>query len=197
MKTRIWTILCTVLLVALLAGCKQQQPQGNGGDNATDKKTVTVWWAQWAPADGLQELGNEFEKETGIAVKVEQIPWASYQDKVFKNFGNKQTDFDIVVGDSQWIGVGAVDGLYLELTDWLPTAVDMTTVHPQAKAFYEPGRYVPLVGYEWTHHQDPLKRKTQGDHNNYFRDPDHPLLNHSELSQLARTLSTEDALIIR
>ncbi len=129
MKTRIWTILCAVLLAGFAAGCKQKD-NGNAG-----KKTITIWWAQWAPADGLQELGNEFEKETGIAVKVEQIPWSSYQDKVFKNFGNKQTDFDIVVGDSQWIGVGAVDGLYLELTDWLPTAVDLNTVHPQAKKY--------------------------------------------------------------
>ncbi len=134
MKTRIWTILFTVLLAVVMVGCGKGKGE-NGNDGNDGKKTVTIWWAQWAPADGLQELGNEFEKETGIAVKVEQIPWSSYQDKVFKNFGNKKTDFDVVVGDSQWIGVGAVDGLYLELTDWLPTAVDMKTIHPQAKKY--------------------------------------------------------------
>ena len=88
---------------------------------AEDKK-ITIWWAQWDPAAALQELGHEFAQETGIAVEVYQIPWPAYQDQVFLNFGNKQTDFDIVVGDSQWIGRGATKGLYLELTDWLPEA---------------------------------------------------------------------------
>ncbi len=101
-------------------------------DVLSASRQVTIWWAQWAPADGLQELGNEFEKETGVAVKVRQIPWPSYQDQVFLNFTDKQTDFDIVVGDSQWIGRGATNKLYLDLTDWLPTAVDLKTIHPLA-----------------------------------------------------------------
>ncbi|NQT18908.1 MAG: sugar ABC transporter substrate-binding protein [Planctomycetes bacterium] len=116
------------ILVALVAGCGK--PDADVGDAAA--KSITIWWAQWAPAEGLQELGNEFEKETGIAVNVSQIPWDSYQTKVFMNFANKRTDFDIVVGDSQWIGVGATKGLYLELTDWLPTAVDMDAINERA-----------------------------------------------------------------
>ena len=108
---------------------------------AEDKK-ITIWWAQWDPAAALQELGHEFAQETGIAVEVYQIPWPAYQDQVFLNFGNKQTDFDIVVGDSQWIGRGATKGLYLELTDWLPEAVDMGAIHPRAARYlceYPPG----------------------------------------------------------
>ena len=68
------------------------------------EKSITIWWAQWDPAVALQELGDEFTEQTGIGVEVHQIPWLSYQDQVFLNFGNKQTDFDIVIGDSQWIG---------------------------------------------------------------------------------------------
>jgi multiple sugar transport system substrate-binding protein len=107
---------------------------------AQDK--VVIWWAQWEPAAALQELGNEFEQETGIAIEVNQIPWPSYQDQVFLNFGNNKTDFDIVIGDSQWIGRGATKGLYLDLTDWLPTAVDISTIHPKAARYlceYPPG----------------------------------------------------------
>ena len=106
------------------------------------EEKVTIWWAQWEPAAALQILGNEFEKETGIAVEVKQIPWPSYQDQVFLNFGNNRTDFDIVIGDSQWIGRGATKGLYLELTDWLPSAVDIETIHPRAARYlceYPPG----------------------------------------------------------
>lgn len=119
-----------VLVTAVFLGNGCGKPQQD-----ESRRSITIWWAQWAPADGLQELGNEFEKETGIAVKVHQIPWSSYQDQVFLNFGNKQTDFDIVVGDSQWIGRGATQGLYVDLSDWLPRATDMTRVHPRAKRY--------------------------------------------------------------
>lgn len=102
---------------------------------AAENRAITIWWAQWAPADGLQQLGDEFAKQTGIAVKVQQIPWSSYQDQVFLNFGNAKTDFDVVIGDSQWIGRGATKGLYLDLTSWLPTAVDLKAIHPKALAY--------------------------------------------------------------
>ena len=87
-------------------------------------------------------MGNDFEAETGIAIEVKQIPWPSYQDQVFLNLGNNKTDFDIVIGDSQWIGRGATKGLYLELTDWLTSAVEIKTIHPRAARYlceYPPG----------------------------------------------------------
>jgi multiple sugar transport system substrate-binding protein len=130
MNNRCTVLLCGLSLIVVLGGCGKKKEVA-----VQEKKAITIWWAQWAPADGLQELGNEFEKATGIVVKVHQIPWMSYQDQVFLNFGNKQTDFDIVVGDSQWIGRGATKGLYLELTDWLPQAIDMNTVHPRAAKY--------------------------------------------------------------
>ena len=76
-------IVCAALAV-LFAAC------GSSSEGDADKP-LTIWWFQWAPADGLQELGAEFEAETGIAVKVEQIPIASYQDKVFLEFGSSTT----------------------------------------------------------------------------------------------------------
>lgn len=125
--------VCAIAALAVACGAE---------DSSEKQDTVTIWWAQWAPADGLQELGNRFAEETGIRVVVHQIPWSSYQDQVFLNFGNQHTDFDIVIGDSQWIGRGATRNLYVELTDWLPTAVDMDTVHPRAARYlceYPPG----------------------------------------------------------
>ena len=104
------------------------------GLTAADQQ-ITIWWAQWDPADGLAKMGRAFEQETGIAVKVHQIPWPSFQNDVFLNFGKDRTDFDIVVGDSQWLGKAAEGGWYLELTDWIGSAVDLETVHPQARQF--------------------------------------------------------------
>jgi multiple sugar transport system substrate-binding protein len=65
-------------------------------------------------------------------VEVHQIPWASFQDQVFQEFGKNTTAFDVVVGDSQWLGRGATRGLYLDLSQWLPSAVDIPSQHPLA-----------------------------------------------------------------
>lgn len=122
--------LCWVV-AAMLASCGNEEaaiPE----ESRQERPTLTIWWAQWAPAAGLQELAGQFSVSYGIDVTVHQIPWSSYQDQVFLNFGNRETDFDIVIGDSQWLGRGAEQGLYLELTDWLPTNVDIDALHPRA-----------------------------------------------------------------
>jgi multiple sugar transport system substrate-binding protein len=123
---------CALLLLTaptLLAAC-------SGKDSSADEiRPVTVWWFQWAPAAGLQELANDFKTETGIEVVVRQIPLNSYQDQVFQEFAADETQFDIVIGDSQWIGRGAVKGLYEELTTWLPTVVDLKTIHARAARY--------------------------------------------------------------
>jgi multiple sugar transport system substrate-binding protein len=142
MRARLTSILLTLAVSAVGLSCKHDNnaaaiaaasaPTIAGNAGTSVGQTVTIWWAQWAPADGLQQLAQEYEKQTNIAVRVHQIPWSSYQDQVFLNFGNKATSFDIVVGDSQWLGRGATGKLYLDLTDWLPTVVDVKTIHPQA-----------------------------------------------------------------
>lgn len=123
-----------------LAACSPDSAPSDAADSRaaskdTAKPSITVWWFQWDPATGLAELGAEFEAETGVAVNVQQIPLASYQEKVMLEFGGSRTSFDIVIGDSQWIGTGATKGLYVELTDWLPTVVDLATIHPRAAKY--------------------------------------------------------------
>jgi multiple sugar transport system substrate-binding protein len=130
------TKLCLTAAVALIAaasfGCNKNETSEESGapGETVQKQTLTVWWAQWAPADGLQELAKDFDPN--VTVKVHQIPWSSFQDQVFQEFGKRETAFDIVVGDSQWLGRGATKGLYLDLTSWLPTAVKLDELHPLA-----------------------------------------------------------------
>jgi multiple sugar transport system substrate-binding protein len=116
-------------LLLPLAACSGKEA------SADEIRPLTVWWFQWAPATGLQELAHEFQTETGIEVVVNQIPLSSYQDRVFQEFGASETKFDVVIGDSQWIGRGATKGLYEELTAWLPTVVDLTTIHGRAARY--------------------------------------------------------------
>ena len=69
-------------------------------------KELTIFWAEWDPANYLQELVNEYEKETGVKVTVETTPWSDFQTKAFTEFNAKGSAYDMVVGDSQWLGAG-------------------------------------------------------------------------------------------
>jgi len=80
--------------------------------------SLSIFWAEWDPATYLQELVLDFEEETGIKVTVETTPWSDFQTKTFREFAAKGDSWDIVVGDSQWLGAGATQGHYVELTDW-------------------------------------------------------------------------------
>lgn len=81
-------------------------------------KSLTIFWAEWDPANQLQELVEMYTEQTGVDVIVETTPWSDYQTKTFTEFASKGDSFDMVVGDSQWIGAGVKGGHYLELTDF-------------------------------------------------------------------------------
>jgi len=134
-KIRLSGVATATLLCLAASGCQKQRgaeapPPATGERPAA--QTLTIWWAQWAPADGLQALAEDFGRKENVTVKVHQIPWSSFQDQVFQEFGKPTTAFDIVVGDSQWLGRGATKGLYLDLTGWLPSAADVKALHPLA-----------------------------------------------------------------
>ncbi|MGC4047279.1 MAG: sugar ABC transporter substrate-binding protein [Armatimonas sp.] len=112
----------------LLAGCPSSNPGGDtpagGGTTAAagggggDKKLV-IAWAQWKPADQLQKLTEDFTKESGIKVEVQQIPWSDFETKVNAAWTAKDSTFDMVVGDSQWLGKASTSGHYVDLSEWV------------------------------------------------------------------------------
>ncbi len=79
---------------------------------------LTIFWAEWDPANYLQELVNEYTAETGVQITVETTPWSDFQTKAFTEFNAKGGAYDMVVGDSQWLGAGATQGHYVDLTDF-------------------------------------------------------------------------------
>ncbi|MBU8913594.1 MAG: extracellular solute-binding protein, partial [Spirochaetales bacterium] len=80
---------------------------------------ITLQWAQWAPADYLQQLSAGFTAETGIEVIVEQTPWETFVQKYNVEMIARSDAWDIIVGDSQDIGTMVEGGHYVELTDWV------------------------------------------------------------------------------
>jgi multiple sugar transport system substrate-binding protein len=79
---------------------------------------LTIFWAEWDPANYLQELVNEYEAETGVKVTVETTPWSDFQTKAFAEFNAKGTSYDMIVGDSQWLGAASEAGHYVDLTSF-------------------------------------------------------------------------------
>jgi len=81
--------------------------------------SITILWAKWKPADYFQRLVDEFTAETGIHVKIVQHPWKDIQRHLFSEMEIKSQRYDMVIGDSQWLGYGSKNGHYINLTRWI------------------------------------------------------------------------------
>jgi multiple sugar transport system substrate-binding protein len=110
---------------------------------------LTIIWAEWSPSDYLQEIGNMYEEETGIAVNVIQEPWGSYFDRVAAEWAAGGDAFDMVVGDSQWLGQAATQGHYVDMTDFLTETGIKDTVTPATLTYY--AEYPTGSGTYWSY----------------------------------------------
>ena len=97
---------------------------------------LTIFWAEWDPANYLQELVLDYEAETGVTVTVETTPWGDFQTKTFAELNAQGDAYDMVVGDSQWLGQASTGGHYVNLSDWIvENGVDKTFV-PATLQYY-------------------------------------------------------------
>ena len=97
---------------------------------------LNILWAQWDPADYLQELGNQYTEETGITINIIQEPWGSFGDLFFTEMAAKGESWEMVVGDSQWLGQGATQGHYMDMTDFMVENGLDTSVTPATLTYY-------------------------------------------------------------
>ena len=127
------------------------------------EKSLTIFWAEWDPANYLQELGNEYEKETGVKITVETTPWSDFQTKAFTEFNAHGDAYDLVVGDSQWLGAGSTGGHYVDLTDFFKKHDLGNVMAPATVKYYSEypgnsGKYwaIPLEGdaVGWSYRKD-------------------------------------------
>jgi multiple sugar transport system substrate-binding protein len=130
---------------------------------------LNIMWAQWDPADYLQQIGNMYEQETGIKVNVIQEPWDSFLNRFSTEMAAKGDTWDMVVGDSQWLGQGSTDGWYVNMTDFLVGEGIADSVTQATLTYY--GEYPGASGQYWAF-------PTEGDANGWayrkdlFEDPD-------------------------
>lgn len=70
-------------------------------------------------------------------MEVKQIPWSQYQQKIQTDvWAGHSSAYDMIVGDSQWLGRGATEGHYVDLTDWSKTNVPWSDYTDNIKKFY-------------------------------------------------------------
>ena len=120
-----------------MAGCT---PAGNNSTTtpgpAPAAGKLVIAWAEWEPAKQMEVLCADFTKETNIPVEVQQIPWSDFETKVKTAWTGQSADYDLIIGDSQWLGKAATQGHYLDLTDWVKTNVPMKDLAPAAVKSY-------------------------------------------------------------
>jgi multiple sugar transport system substrate-binding protein len=90
---------------------------GASAAEAQDRE-ITLCWAAWDPANALVELSKDFTAETGIGMKFEFVPWTNFADRFLNELNSGGKLCDLMIGDSQWIGGGAVYGHYVKLNDF-------------------------------------------------------------------------------
>jgi multiple sugar transport system substrate-binding protein len=108
-------------------------PAATGGGSGGK---IVIAWAEWDPAKQLETLSKDFTTETGIEVEVQQIPWSDFENKIKLAWSGQQADYDLVVGDSQWLGKAAKAGHYVDLADWAKTNIPIADIAPAALKNY-------------------------------------------------------------
>ena len=143
--------LFLLVIVALLA-------VGSVATVSAQVEELTIWWAEWDPANFLQQVANEYEEETGIAVRVVQEPWGSFYNVVTAEWAAQGDAYDMVVGDSQWLGQGVEEGHYIDMTDFLVDSGIADTVTAATLTYY--GEYPTGSGSYYAY-------PTEGDANGF------------------------------
>ncbi|AYG00644.1 sugar ABC transporter substrate-binding protein [Lactococcus allomyrinae] len=69
--------------------------------NKSSNKEITVW-AMGAEGENLPKVAADFTKETGIKVKVQNIPWANAHDKLLTAVASKQGP-DVIQMGTTWM----------------------------------------------------------------------------------------------
>ncbi len=163
----LFAVLLLFFFIALSCHSKPVSPQ-----RPEKNKSISILWAEWAPAHYLRQLTEDFTRETGIEVIIKTVPFEIWQKTTFDELDRHGTAYDLVVGDSQWLGRGSVNGHYIDLTNWInENHVGDTMTAASMSGYAEfpkgSGKYwaIPIEGDAkgWTYRkdkfEDPVEQK--------------------------------------
>lgn len=132
MKTKlIFRLIVITIIVLFFHGCKL----------STETETLNIALFKAPASESLIKLLPEFEKETGIKVNYEVLPYQELKTKIEQQFSIKSDYYDIIMSDCIWIpsfvergNLGLVDtsvftGNY-DLNDLLPELDNYLSRYP-------------------------------------------------------------------
>jgi ABC-type glycerol-3-phosphate transport system substrate-binding protein len=106
---RLAAVIGVAALSIAMAACSSSGDSGNG----SGKGTVTVLAEDISYTDNWKKLLPEFEKQTGIDVKIETVPYSDQASKILLNFSQKSSAYDVVFTDNTY-GTGYYQSKYVE-----------------------------------------------------------------------------------
>ncbi|MET4130267.1 extracellular solute-binding protein [Roseovarius sp. MBR-6] len=152
---------------ALLAGAAFAAATGLAAGEAR-AANLTLCWAAWDPANALVELSKDFEAQSGHTMNFEFVPWPNFADRMLNELNSRGQLCDLMIGDSQWIGLGAEAGHYVKMNDFFDAnGIDMADFIPATVTGYAEWpkgtpnywalpAYADVVG--WTYRRDWFER---------------------------------------
>ncbi|MEY4882256.1 MAG: hypothetical protein RIS34_110 [Pseudomonadota bacterium] len=169
----------------------------NCGTAQAQSKQLTLCWAAWDPANALVELSKDFTAKTGIRMKYEFVPWPNFTQRMLSELNSKGKLCDLLIGDSQWIGMAATKGHYLQLNeffdknnirmeDFSPSTVEGYSTWPKGSKTYWA---LPAMGdaVAWTYRKDWFARQdVQKDFKMAFGRDIAPPANWAEMKDLGK-----------
>lgn len=113
-RTSITAAVAAIALVATAAGCGGGTATGNGGNK--NPKTLTYWASNQGKSldDDKQKLTPElqkFEKQTGIHVKLEVVPWTDLLNRILAATSSGQGPDVLNIGNTWSASLQATGGL--------------------------------------------------------------------------------------
>lgn len=129
---------------------------------------LTLCWAAWDPANALIELSKDFEAKSGHSMSFEFVPWPNFADRMLNELNSGGKLCDLMIGDSQWIGLGAEAGHYVKLNeffdangitmdDFIPATVTGYSEWPKGTPnYWAMPAFGDVVG--WTYRKDWFER---------------------------------------
>jgi ABC-type glycerol-3-phosphate transport system substrate-binding protein len=113
-RTSITAAIAAITLVTAAAGCGGGTATGNGGNK--NPKTLTYWASNQGKSldDDKQKLTPElqkFEKQTGIHVKLEVVPWTDLLNRILAATSSGQGPDVLNIGNTWSASLQATGGL--------------------------------------------------------------------------------------
>lgn len=118
------------LIAASLVGCSSSTP-GSDGDAKT---SITVLMEDVSYTNNIKAMLPDFEKESGIGVKIETVPYSDMSAKILQEFSQRSDYFDAVFIDNVY-GSGYFASKYIEN---LKPYADKDKTYGDLSSFYEP-----------------------------------------------------------